>query len=89
MCFGTSLLFCIGVFTFATIVHIHLIDARNTLTPVHEKWGMRDHLVIIGCGNQKNISYLEVYEDLVYMYVLTEHIVIIIGVCLSGAMIIF
>ena len=77
----------IGVFMFATIVH--LIDARNTLTPVHEKWGMRDHLVIIGCGNQKNISYLEVYEDLVYMYVLTEHIVIIIGVCLSGAMSIF
>ena len=74
---------------FATIVHIHLIDARNTLTPVHEKWDLRDHLVIIGCENQKNISYLEVSEDLICMYVLTEHIVIIIGVCLSGAMSIF
>ena len=78
---------CVHVCNYRTIVH--LIDASNTLTPVHEKWGMRDHLVIMGCGNQKNISYLEVYEDLVYMYVLTEHIVIIIGVCLSGAMIIF
>ena len=65
---------------FTTIVHIHLIDARNTLTPVHEKWGLRNHLVIIGCGNQKNMSYLEVYQDLIYMYVLTEQIVIIIGV---------
>ena len=74
---------------FATIVHIHLIDARNTLTPVYEKWDLRDHLVIIGCGNQKNISYLEVYEDLIYVYVLTEHLVTIIGVCLSGAMSIF
>ena len=60
------------------------------LSSVHEKWGLRDHLVIMGCGNQKNISYLEVYGDLIYMYVLTEHvIVIIIGVCLSGAMSIF
>ena len=72
---------------FATIVLSYIWLMRAT--PLHEKWGMRDHLVIIGCGNQKNISYLEVYEDLIYMYVLTEHIVIIIGVCLSGAMSIF
>ena len=73
---------------FATIVHIHLIDARNTCP---RKVGpcVHDHLVIIGCENQKNISYLEVSEDLICMYVLTEHIVIIIGVCLSGAMSIF
>ena len=61
---------------------------RATLLHLSTKSGacVQDHLVIIGCGNQKNISYLEVYEDLIYMYVLTEHIVIIIGVCLSGAM---
>ena len=59
------------------------------LSSVYEKWGLLDHLVIMGCGNQKNISYLEVYEDLIYMYILTKHIVIIIGVCLSGAMSIF
>ena len=61
-----------------------------TLLHLSTKSGaLRDHLVIIGCENQKNISYLEVSEDLICMYVLTEHIVIIIGVCLSGAMSIF
>ena len=49
------------------------------LSSVHEKWGLRDHLVIMGCGNQKNISYLEVYEDLIYMYVLRDAFIYVLA----------